>query len=154
MLQISACKLINYSVSPVGVINPGYLEESAPTILIMKNELIDISHKWFIIGRQLRIPITTLNNIQKLNKTDNELCLMCMCEQWLQIQSNPKWATVVDALESRLINEGTLAHTIREKYSCSDVNYSPTVSQKKSAVDLDIADSFTRVGLNISTFWA
>ena len=137
----------------VGVINPGYLEESTPTVSLMKSELLEISHKWYNMGRILDIPETTLNNILQLNKTDDELCLMNMCEQWLRTESNPSWSTIVAVLESRLIDEPVLAHTIKEKYSCSDpfANYSPVLKPKKSASDLDldemVAESFSRVGL-------
>ena len=144
------CVLINSLVSctNIGVLNPGYLEESTPTVSLMKNELLEISHKWFNIGRKLDISMETLNTIRRLNKTDNELCLMNMCERWLRTESNPTWTTIVAVLENRLIDERALARTIKEKYSCIDANYSPVLTQKKSA-DLDqlVADSFTRVGI-------
>ena len=127
--------------------NPGYAEE-LPTVSLLTNELKEVAHKWFTIGRELGIPMDILNSMKQLNTPDDELYLMNMCEKWLRIESNPSWTIIVAVLASTIIDERALARTIKEKYSCNDANYSPVVAQKKSACDLDLAaDSFTRVGL-------
>ena len=125
-----------------GVMNPGYVEEF-PTVTLMKNELGAVAHKWFAIGRKLNIPVAILNSIKRLNTADDDLCLMNMCEQWLRIESNPSWTTIVAVLESTVVDERALAHTIMEKYPCNDANYSPVVAPKNQPE----ANSLTWVGL-------
>ena len=99
-----------------GVLNPAYEENTMPTTLQLKSELIAISDKWFQIGLRLKVPSSTLNAIRRVNPHDNESCLMKMCQEWVVREEEPSWLDIVQALESRVVSEKRLADVIRMRY--------------------------------------
>ena len=99
-----------------GVSNPAYEEELVPTTLQLSSELNGISDKWFEIGLRLNVPSSILNTIRRVNADDKEVCLMKMCDEWLQREVDPSWSDVVEALESRFVTEQRVADVIQMRY--------------------------------------
>ena len=103
------------------------MEEGAPTVLSLNKELSGISDKWFIIGMRLKVPVKKLNTIRQIHNSSMEKCLMTMFEEWIRMES-PSWTTIVEVLETRLINEIVLAKTIKTKY-CPDESTTETETE-------------------------
>lgn len=79
--------------------------------------------KWYFLGIQLKVSNKILNAIQLINKGDNDVCMMRVCEEWLLQQQKtnkvPDWNTIIGVLRSRVISETALADSLHQKY-CSD----------------------------------
>ena len=93
------------------------------TLSKLYSELSGIAAKWYFLGIQLKVSSKTLNAIRLINKGDNDVCMMRVCEEWLmqQKKSNkvPDWTTIIGVLRSRVIFETALADLLHQKY-CND----------------------------------
>ena len=82
----------------------------------VQEELIGVSSKWYDIGLQLNMKAGLLQRIrcQYSNPAD---CLREMLTELLTgINPNPTWEALVEALESRAVNESRLAKKLRDTF--------------------------------------
>ena len=81
--------------------------------------LIEISHKWYGIGLQLKVKPSALRRIRS-QYSDPVECLREMLSDWLiGINPYPTWEALAQALESRSVKEGRLAKKVRETFLVS-----------------------------------
>ena len=109
-----------------GVVNLGYRDELI-TPLTLKQELSTISHKWFEIGTYFKVQPNMLKTIKQTSETNTEVCLMKLCNEWLEEEQDATWSMVVQMLESETISEVALANSIKDRYcnSSQSPNGSP-----------------------------
>lgn len=132
--DISYCRY-NYIINaePASVFSPinnslnGLITGSDKTVTLSKlhAELSSVAEKWYYLGIQLKVSNKTLSVIRLINKSNEDVCLMRVCEEWLmqQKKSNivPEWSTVIAVLRSRVISATALADELHQKYCCNDV---------------------------------
>lgn len=93
----------------------------------VRNELHEVRARWYDIGLELGLPVSTLDTI-KQECQDNTECLRRILQEWLKmIDSQPSWRTLINVLQSKVINEGALAMMIAEKYGIILTSSSPTM---------------------------
>ena len=83
-------------------------------------ELSSVAPKWYDVGTQLKISHKTLNAIRAINKKNNEICMMRVCEEWLLQEKKcnrvPAWSMIIEILKSKVISETALAQLMDQKY--------------------------------------
>ena len=93
----------------------------------VRTELFEVQTKWYDIGLDLGLPVSTLETI-KQECQDIPECLRKMIQEWLKmIDPQPSWRKLIDVLQNKVINEGALAVAIAEKYGIIPRASSPTV---------------------------
>ena len=81
---------------------------------IVRSELHEVRAKWYDIGLDLGLPVSTLDTILQQCQ-DNTECLRRMVQEWLKTTDpQPSWRTLINVLQNKVINEGALAITIAE----------------------------------------
>ena len=99
---------------------------SADDLAKVRMELVDVQTKWYDIGLDLGLPVSTLETIRQ-ECQDTAECLRKMLLEWLKmIDLQPSWKNLIDVLQNKVINEGALAVTIARKYSIIQTSTSPT----------------------------
>ena len=92
----------------------------------MRNALHDVRTKWYDIGVELKVKISTLKSIDARYDDDKD-CLREVITEWLnKANDNVTWESLVDALRTRVIDEPRLAAELEAK-CCS----CPTESKGK-----------------------
>ena len=87
--------------------------------------LVEISHKWYDIGLQLKVKPNVLNRIQS-QYSDPVVCLRLTLSDWLiGINPYPTWEALAKALESRSVKEDRLAKKVRETFLVSGTTTHP-----------------------------
>ena len=82
----------------------------------VREELLDVSHKWFDIGLKLRLSVGTLERIRD-QYSNPSISLREMLLHWLKkVDPPPTWEGIACALESRTVGEPRLAEQLRTKY--------------------------------------
>ena len=79
------------------------------------NELIDVSDKWFPIGRLLGIDDNNLKSFESECSDENVRLEKCL-NVWLETTSDCSWESLVSALEDSSVDKLILAEKLREKY--------------------------------------
>ena len=83
----------------------------------VRKELLDVSHKWFDIGLELKLSVGTLERLRH-QYPDTSTCLREMLLEWLKkVDPPPTWEGLACALESRVVGEPRLGEQLRTK-SC------------------------------------
>lgn len=98
----------------------------------LTNDLSTVAIKWFGIGIQLKIEHSTLKNIESDHRSQTR-CLSEMLQCWFNNDVDLKWDTILDALESPLVNEKKLAGKIRQdllQYESGDDNTAGNLGDK------------------------
>lgn len=103
--------------------NPGFTEMEEVKVLKFQEELKPVAKYWQEIGKQLKIPASTLKDIQKVHGHNHEQCLAKVFQQWREIVPNPTWEEVVAVLRAKglVVFTGSVADKIHRKY-CSEYN--------------------------------
>ena len=82
------------------------------------NEIHDARTKWYYIGIELKLDVSTLKAIES-KYSDCKDCLREVITKWLKaVQPKPTWRSLVDALRRPVVDESKLAAVIEGKY-CS-----------------------------------
>lgn len=82
----------------------------------LMEELHEVKTKWRAIGIQLEVDPTKLKHINFSHKTDPEAAFLEMIEAWMvQLEPEPSWSALVDALRSRSVGETALASDIERR---------------------------------------
>lgn len=80
-----------------------------PTIKLLYYLLGKISHRWYLLGMQLKLPGSDLKRIEaKFEGTD--LRMIELFDQWIERASNCTWSTIIEALQE--MKEISLADTV------------------------------------------
>ena len=104
---------------------------SVPRLKDVVEELHEVKVKWRAIGIQLEVPSATLKMIAHTHKTDSEQAFADMIEEWLsQVDPEPSWSAIVDALRSRSVGEGHLASLIERKRCPHQAQHPKTVASE------------------------
>ena len=83
----------------------------------VRTELYDVQTKWYDIGLDLGLPVSTLETIKQECSDKIPECLRRMLLEWLKmIDLQPSWRKLIDILQNKVVNEGALAVAIAEKY--------------------------------------
>ena len=90
--------------------------EEAPKLKDLLNELDEVKTKWRAIGRQLEVPESTLETIEKENKDDIGEALAKMLHAWEQ-KKTPSWKEIIMALRTRSVKKYRLADNL-ERTKC------------------------------------
>ena len=81
----------------------------------VREELLDVSHKWFDIGLKLKLSVGTLERVRD-QYSDPATALREMLLHWLKkIDPPPTWEGLACALESRTVGEPRMAEQLRIK---------------------------------------
>ena len=90
-------------------------EKDLPEII---RELSAAKSKWYNIGIDLKLEVSTLDGIRNDRKDNTDECFPQMIIAWLRSSSEvPKtWSTLADVLKQPMIGFGELATKIEEKY--------------------------------------
>ena len=85
---------------------------------VVRKAIWDARSKWFSLGIELSITVTSLEAIKQKNKENAGDCLTEMLLEWLR-QSNPKptWACIVAALREPTVGLEQLAESIESQHS-------------------------------------
>ena len=95
--------------------------------------LIEISHKWYSVGLQLKVKPSVLKRIRsQYSNPVEQLCEM-LSELLSGIDPYPNWEALARALESRSVSEGRLASKVRGNNRESIPATLPTTLQNPSA---------------------
>ena len=82
----------------------------------VREELLDVSHKWFDIGLKLKLSVGTLECVREQYPAPST-SLREMLLHWLKkVDPPPIWEGLACALESRTVGEPRLAEQLRAKY--------------------------------------
>ena len=94
-----------------------YVLLTEPNLKALLNELHSVRASWYKIGLQFDIPHTELNNFRQISS--DPMDLLCeMLVHWLKTAVNPppSWEAVVNALNSPIVGEKTVAARLESKY--------------------------------------
>ena len=78
-------------------------------------DTFDARAKWYFIGLYLNLPSSTLDTMKKDMNTSEESYTEVL-KQWLQ-RGEATAKKLVDALESKTVNESSLVARLRQKYA-------------------------------------
>ena len=84
-------------------------------LIYLLEDTIDAQTKWYYIGLHLDIPPPTLEAIGNDCKTSHEQFIKVL-QKWLQGGDTPTMRKMIEALESKLVQEKNLAMQLRSKY--------------------------------------
>ena len=110
--SITCCAVFNqyYPLPTVTVLTTAELKT-------VYNVLYDVRYKWRYIGINLGIPVSDLKTIESEHHGNIGRCLEEVVSLWLRRPSlNPRWQTLIDALQAKSVDEVALAYKIKEKY--------------------------------------
>ena len=80
------------------------------------NEIHDARTKWYYIGIELKLDVSTLKAIES-KYSDCKDCLREVITKWLKaVQPKPTWRSLVDALRRPVVDESKLAAVLESKY--------------------------------------
>ena len=84
---------------------------------MVRKAIWDAHSKWFSLGIELSITVTSLEAIKQKNKENADDCLTEMLLEWLR-QANPKptWACIVAALREPTVGLEQLAESVEKEY--------------------------------------
>ena len=82
---------------------------------LLLEELLDVQTKWYNLGLQLNLTVSTQDRI-KTQFSDPREQLLEMLETWLSTGYSRSWKTLLDALRSRNVGESQLADHLEAKY--------------------------------------
>ena len=82
---------------------------------LLLEELLDVQTKWYNLGLQLNLTVSTQDRI-KTQFSDPREQLLEMLETWLSTGYNHSWKTLIDALRSRNVGASQLADHLEAKY--------------------------------------
>ena len=83
----------------------------------VREELLDVSSRWFDIGLKLKLSVGTLESVRDQYPRPST-ALREMLLHWLKkVDPPPTWEGLACALESRTVGEPRLAEQLRTKYS-------------------------------------
>lgn len=80
-------------------------------------ELVNVSDKWFRIGRQLGINIGELNAFKSEYREDKNALLKKCLDVWLETTSDCTWEALISALEDSTVDEPKLTERLRRKHT-------------------------------------
>ena len=84
----------------------------------VRNEIHDAQTKWYDIGIELKVDVSTLKTIESMYSNSKD-CLREVITEWLKaVHPKPTWRSLVDALRRPVVDESKLAAVIEGKY-CS-----------------------------------
>ena len=84
----------------------------------VQNEIHDARTKWYDIGIELKLDVSTLKTIESMYRNSKD-CLREVITEWLKaVHPKPTWRSLVDALRRPVVDESKLAAVIEGKY-CS-----------------------------------
>ena len=84
----------------------------------VRHELHDARTKWYDIGIELKVDVSTLKTIESMYSNSKD-CLREVITEWLKaVHPKPTWRSLVDALRRPVVDESKLAAVIEGKY-CS-----------------------------------
>ena len=87
----------------------------------VREELLDVSHKWFDIGLMLNLSVGTLACVRE-QYSGPSTALREMLFHWLKkVDPPPTWQGLAGALESRTVGEPRLAEQLKTKYCKTEV---------------------------------
>ena len=81
----------------------------------VRNEIHDARTKWYDIGIELNVDVSTLKAIDSMYK-DSKDCLREVITEWLKaVHPKPTWRSLIDALRRPAVGESKLAVEIEAK---------------------------------------
>ena len=84
----------------------------------VRNEIHAAQAKWYDIGIELKVDISTLKTIESMYSNSKDR-LREVITEWLKaVHPKPTWRSLVDALRRPVVDESKLAAVIEGKY-CS-----------------------------------
>ena len=84
----------------------------------VRQEIHDARTKWYDIGIELKVDVTTLKTIESMYSNSKD-SLREVITEWLKaVHPKPTWRSLVDALRRPVVDESKLAAVIEGKY-CS-----------------------------------
>ena len=84
----------------------------------VRNEIHDARTKWYDIGIELKVDVSTLKTIESMYSNAKD-CLREVITEWLKaVSPKPTWRSLVDALRRPVVEESKLAAELEGKY-CS-----------------------------------
>ena len=99
---------------------------------IVLEELYPARAKWYFIGMELGLPISTLNSIEKPHSTD-KVCLCELLQYWLKgITPHPSLVALIKALRSSGVEEYCLAQKLAQQYCPHLMDTRATTTEGKS----------------------
>ena len=82
----------------------------------VRNEIHDARNKWYDIGIELKVDVSTLKSIES-KYSDAKDCLREVITGWLKaVSPKPTWRSLVDALRQPAVDESKLAAVLEGKY--------------------------------------
>ena len=84
--------------------------------LTLKNLTIELTEvgKWYLLGIQLEVPDTKLDELEKNYPNDSDRCRTGAVKWWLRNHPKASWTVLVEALEA--MKEFGVAKAIKMKY--------------------------------------
>ena len=82
----------------------------------VRGALFDVRAKWYHIGVELGLPVSTLDAI-RTQFTDLTDCVTEMCSKWLQgTHPSPTWDDLIKAVANPFVGNKCLAQKLRATY--------------------------------------
>ena len=79
--------------------------------------LINIKHRWYVIGLQLDVETNKLDSIKSQFYQQPDMALLEVLKEWLKQTGKPcTWDVLVKALRTKSVNEEKTAENIEMRY--------------------------------------
>ena len=82
---------------------------------LLLEELLDVQTKWYNLGLQLNLTVSTQERIRR-DFSDPRDQFLQMLISWLSTGYEPSWTSLTDALRSRNVGACQLADRLEAKY--------------------------------------
>ena len=94
----------------------GNAEQEAPELCdLMSQVAVKTMHKWFQVGIQLKVDPVFLMSCETQFQRDPMRCYTSVFVEWERDSKLPyTWTTIIEALESNVVTEVTVANEVRE----------------------------------------
>ena len=104
--------------------------------------LAPVSHHWFDIGIELKIPYNELESLRRVANDPDIIKLSLAIQVWLNQSENPVWQQLLEVLEGPHINALQNAYELRQFLSKPAIYYT-YVSQLYSLPSLSLSHSLS-----------
>ena len=81
---------------------------------------MSVTTKWWFIGTQLGVKISSLRRIEADYPRSNDRCFSEMIVEWIKTTRRPTWKQILAALRTRSVNEPVLANELERKFSSEE----------------------------------
>ena len=92
-----------------------YLKNPPTPFDFIENVATVIPAKWKDVGIALGLSFNTLDGIGDQCRESHQACYAAIFQEWTNGQEQPRWERIVKALQTRTVNENSLAKELSKR---------------------------------------